>query len=408
MPTGLQIPYRRERWLVGAADVLTAPLRLRPAPRGGVPSRILLMRLERIGDLLMVIDAIAALRAALPEAAIDLAVGSWNRDLAALIPGIRTLHVVDVPWLARDGGGDSAATLVRRARAWRGQYDLVVNFEPDIRSNALAWLSGARRRIGYWTGGGGAFLTDRLAYEPGAHVADNAARLIDTALERIGRLRVSASASQGGVESPRLVPPPEARARAAALLASGPGPTAQGPSQDPTSRRIGVHVSGGRESKQWHLDRFAAVAAELARRYHATIVLTGSTADRPMVDTVKRALAGTPLVDAAGAFDLPTLAALLASLDVLVTGDTGPMHLAAAMGTPVVALFGPSDSRRYGPRGSPHRVLRVDLWCSPCGQVRLPPVRCRGHVPECMDGIDVARVVHAAGELLKPDPTPGI
>ena len=112
MPTGLQIPYRRERWLVGAADVLTLPLRLRPRPRGGVPSRILLLRLERIGDLLMVVDAIAALRAALPDAAIDLAVGSWNRDLAALIPGIRTLHVLDVPWLARDGGGDSAATLV--------------------------------------------------------------------------------------------------------------------------------------------------------------------------------------------------------------------------------------------------------------------------------------------------------
>jgi len=404
MPTGLQIPYRRERWIVGAADALTWPLRLRPRPRGGVPSRILLLRLERIGDLLMVVDAIADLRAALPDAAIDLAVGSWNRDLAALIPGIRTLHVLDVPWLARDGGGDSPATLVRRARAWRGQYDLVVNFEPDIRSNALAWLTGARRRFGYWTGGGGSFLTDRLAYEPGEHVADNAARLVATVLERSHVAPVPFPAASW----PRLRPPPEALARAAALLASGPGPTAQGRSQNATAPRIGVHVSGGRESKQWHLDRFAAVAAELARRHHATIVLTGSTADRPMVDTVKRSLAGVPLVDAAGAFDLPTLAALLASLDLLVTADTGPMHLAAAMGTPVVALFGPSDPRRYGPRGSPHRVLRVDLWCSPCGQVRLPPVRCRGHVPECMDGIDVARVVHAAGELLEPDPTTAI
>jgi ADP-heptose:LPS heptosyltransferase len=392
MPTGLQIPYRRERWLVGAADVLTAPLRLRRRPRGGPPARILLLRLERIGDLLMVLDAMAALRAALPQATIDLAVGSWNRDLAALIPGLRQVHVLDVPWLARDGGGDSAGTLARRARAWRGQYDLVINFEPDIRSNALAWLSGAPRRFGYWTGGGGAFLTDALAYEPGEHVADNALRLVRTALERSG---VSPAGSEGAV-SGRLQPPPEARARAAALLASAAGP------------RIGVHVSGGRESKQWHLDRFAAVAAELARRHRATIVLTGSAADRPMVDAVKRALAGVPVVDAAGAFDLPTLAALLASLDVLVTGDTGPMHLAAVMGTPVVALFGPSDPRRYGPRGSRHRVLRVDLYCSPCGQVRLPPARCRGHVPNCMDGIAVARVVTAAEELLKIAETGGI
>jgi ADP-heptose:LPS heptosyltransferase len=386
MPAGLQSPYRRERWLVGAADALTLPLRLGRRPRGGVPARILLLRLERIGDLLMVLDAIAALRAALPQAAIDLAVGSWNRDLAALIPGIRAVHELDVPWLSRDDRGHSAIALARRARAWRGHYDLVINFEPDIRSNALAWLSGTPRRIGYWTGGGGAFLTERLAYEPAEHVADNALRLVQTALKQSG----GASASAAAPPARRLQPPPEARAHAAALLAGAAAP------------RIGVHVSGGRESKQWHLDRFAAVAAELATRHRATIVLTGSTADRPMVDAVKRALSGVPVVDAAGAFDLPTLAALLASLDLLVTGDTGPMHLAAAMGTPVVALFGPSDPRRYGPRGSPHRVLRVDLPCSPCGQVRLPPARCRGHVPDCMDGIDVARVVRAAAELLAP------
>ena len=74
-------------------------------------------------------------------------------------------------------------------------------------------------------------------------------------------------------------------------------------------------------------------------------------------------------------------------LDVLVTGDTGPMHLAAAWARRVVALFGPSNPRRYGPLGDAQRVLRVDLPCSPCGQVRLPPERCRGHVPDCMDGI---------------------
>jgi ADP-heptose:LPS heptosyltransferase len=87
-----------------------------------------------------------------------------------------------------------------------------------------------------------------------------------------------------------------------------------------------------------------------------------------------------------------------------VTSDTGPMHLAAAVGTPLVALFGPSDPRRYGPVGSEAHVLRVDLPCSPCGQVRLPPERCRGHVPDCMDGIQVAAVVGAATALLDKSP----
>jgi ADP-heptose:LPS heptosyltransferase len=119
-----------------------------------------------------------------------------------------------------------------------------------------------------------------------------------------------------------------------------------------------------------------------------------------MVDAVTAQLTGVPIVNVTGALDLVDLAGLLAELDLLVTSDTGPMHVASAVGTPLVALFGPADPRRYGPRGPHHRVLRVDLPCSPCGQVRLPPERCRGHVPDCMDGVQVAVVTSAAIELL--------
>jgi ADP-heptose:LPS heptosyltransferase len=380
----LQIPYRGRRWLVGAADVALTPLRWRRAATPVPPRRILLLRLERIGDLLMTLDAIAAVRAAAPEATIDLAVGSWNRDLAALIPGISQLHVVDVPWLARDERGDSMRTLIARARAWRGRYDLVVVFEPDIRTNLLAWLTGARQRVGYWTGGGGALLTDAAAYEPAAHVSENAARLVARAI-----LGAGATAADGAAAT--LVPPDDARRRAAATLEAASG------------RRIGIHVSGGRDSKQWHLDRFARTAQELAARHDATIIFTGSAADRPMVQAVLSAASGVRAIDVSGSLDLPALAALLSSLDVLITGDTGPMHLAAAVGTPVVALFGPSDPRRYGPVGAGHEVLRVQLPCSPCGQVRLPPARCRGHVPDCMAGIEVERVTAAVDRVLSRD-----
>jgi ADP-heptose:LPS heptosyltransferase len=115
---------------------------------------------------------------------------------------------------------------------------------------------------------------------------------------------------------------------------------------------------------------------------------------------VKTQLGDVPVIDAAGRLDLPGLAALLARLDVFVTSDTGPMHLAAAMGTAVVALFGPSHPARYGPIARRQRIVRVDLPCSPCGQVRLPPHRCRGHVPDCMDGITVDTVAAAAADLL--------
>jgi ADP-heptose:LPS heptosyltransferase len=381
----LQIYEPRERTLVGLADVAIAPVGWLRRWRRRSPTpvrRVLLMRLERIGDLLMILEAISDARAAWPDAEIDLAVGSWNVPIARLIPEISRLEVADAPWLARPESPASHAALINRAREWRRRrYDVVVNFEPDIRSNLLAWISGAPRRYGYWTGGGGAFLTDATPYVPASHVSVNARQLVARAAGRPEPVAPRLS----GI---RVIPPPAADAAAARLLAGRRGPF------------IGVHASGGRESKQWHLDRFAAVARRLAESRGATIVLTGTPADRPLVDTVRRGLDGVPVIDAGGALELPELGALLARLDLFITGDTGPMHLAAAVGTPLVALFGPSNPLRYGPLGTRQRVLRIDLPCSPCGRVRLPPERCRGHVPDCLDGIAVETVVRAALELL--------
>jgi len=350
----------------------------------------LLLRLERIGDLLMTLDAMALVRATWPDAHIDLVVGSWNAPLARLISGIDEVMTMDVPWLAREGAGQRWPELVSRARAMKAtRYDLVVNFEPDIRSNILAWLTGARRRAGYWTGGGGPLLTQAETFDPSAHVGVNAERLIRTAAGAAG----GAHDTHGRTRA-RIQVPEAAVVRVRALTAGLGHPL------------IGVHVSGGRESKQWHLDRFADVARRLAKERGAAIVLTGAPADSPMVATVAAKLADIPVLDTAGTLDIVELAALLQTLDVFVTSDTGPMHLAAAVDTPVVALFGPADPRRYGPRAINERILRVDLPCSPCGQVRLPPERCRGHVPDCMDGISVAMVVAAASDLIDRLPQP--
>ena len=114
----LQIPNSRERAIVRAADVVLRPLGWFHRPMSDRPvRRVLLLRLERIGDLLMVLDAIADARAAWPDAEIDLAVGSWNVPIARLIPGISTIQTADVPWLARDGGGDGWSALIGKARA---------------------------------------------------------------------------------------------------------------------------------------------------------------------------------------------------------------------------------------------------------------------------------------------------
>ncbi|MEP6593915.1 MAG: glycosyltransferase family 9 protein, partial [Acidobacteriota bacterium] len=147
-------------------------------------------------------------------------------------------------------------------------------------------------------------------------------------------------------------------------------------------------------------ERFAEVARRLAAT-GATIVLTGAPGDRPLVDAVRRTLPDERVIDVAGAVDLLTLAAMLERLDVLITGDTGPMHLAVAVGTPVVAVFGPSDPARYAPRGASDCVVRVDLPCSPCNRIRLPPARCVGHTPDCLEQVSTDRVFAAAKAILQ-------
>jgi ADP-heptose:LPS heptosyltransferase len=182
--------------------------------------------------------------------------------------------------------------------------------------------------------------------------------------------------------------PARAREEASRRLAEGHGPL------------VGVHVSGGRAVKQWAPERFAEVARRVVECRGATVVLTGSSGDRSLVESVKEALPQGTVIDVAGHVDLLTLAAILERVELLVTGDTGPMHLAVAVRTPVLAVFGPSDPVRYAPLGPGDRVIRVDLPCAPCNRIRRPPARCTGHIPDCLGSIGADRVFTAAVSML--------
>jgi ADP-heptose:LPS heptosyltransferase len=377
-----RISDRRERALVAAADALLWPAamarRLRRR-RTTPPRRVLCCRLERIGDLLMTLPALAVLREALPGAAIDLVAGSWNREIAAAIPGLSRVELVDAAWLARERGGAGALALRRQAAGWAGRgYDLAINFEPDIRSNIALAASGAARTVGFAGGGGAAFLDLALDYDTSAHTADNAVRLV----------RRTLNLADGPLPVATLTIPDAACEDAARRLA----PFGRAP-------RIGMHVSGGRAIKQWPEARFRDVARQLVLERGAAVVFTGSDADRRQIAQVKDALPPGRVLDLSGA-GLMTVAAVQQQLDVFVTGDTGPMHLAHAVGAPIVAVFGPSDPARYAPRGLRDRIVRVDLPCSPCNRIRRPPARCTGHTPDCLTGVETAAVLEAIDDVL--------
>jgi ADP-heptose:LPS heptosyltransferase len=387
----LQIDDRRERWMVGLADagLAVAMAALRPfgrrLPAARPPRRILLLRLERIGDLLMTWPAIAAVRRLAPDAQLDLVVGSWNRSIAPLLGHVDRIETLDARWLSRGSPAPGLSGLLGRARAWRrAGYDLAINFEGDIRTHLLMACSGAAKRVGFDMAGGGPLLTCRVPYDPSHHVADNLLRLVEHAFD--------VPAGSLPRTEHRFAAPAEAREQAKRLLDGGGR-------EEPL--HIGIQVGGGRQVKQWDPARFGELAARLAARYPARFVFTGSTEDRPLVEAaLARVPKHVPVVDVCGQVDLPTLAALLERFAVFVTGDTGPMHLAAAVGTPLVAIFGPSDPRRWGPLSSTARIVRSAVDCAPCNRIRRPPARCAGTLPDCLAAIDVDQVLEAVDRQL--------
>lgn len=348
----LQIDARRERWLVGSADLALAPIGAmgrwrRPPPAVGPPRRILLFRLERIGDLLMTREAIAAVRVRAPQAEIHLVVGSWNEDLARLGSQADRVETLDAPWLSREGTRSPLRAVGAHAARWRRDgVDLAINFEPDIRSNALIAASGARRRVGWSTGGGATFLTDALPYDPTAHTADNMQRLVERALPEVPGARPPEHGE-------RLEVSADAAARARQLL---PGHEVSGP-------LIGVNPGCGRAIKQWPVDRFAEAATTLARTERATLVFLGSHAETPITDAVQRALPDdVHSIDLVG-LPVPDLAAVLAKL----SGWSSATPARCTLPRPSTHRWWPSSVRPIRPGTHPATNTRAS--CTPTSGV---------------------------------------
>jgi heptosyltransferase-2 len=147
-------------------------------------------------------------------------------------------------------------------------------------------------------------------------------------------------------------------------------------------------------AKRWVPERYAAAGDLLARRMAARVAILGGADERPLGEAVAAAMCA-PARMLCGETTLPELVGVLSRLRVLVTNDSGPMHVAAALGVPVVAVFGPTDWRETAPVGRRHRLLREPVHCSPC-MLRECPIDHR-----CMTRISVDRVVDEARSLLE-------
>jgi len=357
------------------------PSAARPEPRD-----VLVLRLDRIGDLVMSLPALADLRSALPKARIRLAVGRWSAAIAESAP-VDEILVWSAPWVGRSSeGSESALALARRAHALaEAPPDLAIDLQGDVRASWLLWLSGARARVGYANTGGDYLLTDVIPLDETVSWVEQNRRAVAQALGRSpGEARAEIVRDADRVAADRIL------------------------AEHAIARRplVAIHPSGGRAIKQWPLERWRAVAALLQGRFGATVLITGSAADAPLAAEMARGLEPKP-VDLTGRLSVREMLGLLARLDLFLSPDTGPMHMAAAVGTPSLSVFGPSDPVRYfsggsGQSGTRHVVARHELWCAPCNLIRKPPAECAAlPAPECLDRVSVDQVVAEAVRLLR-------
>ena len=166
---------------------------------------------------------------------------------------------------------------------------------------------------------------------------------------------------------------------------------------------LAIHAGARWPTKRWPAERFAAVAAKAARRFGTTTVLVGSPDEQPLCEQLRQVIQGlapaAAVLNLAGRSTLKQLAALLRSADVVLSNDSGPMHLAAGLGTPVVGLFTCTSPVRSGPPGDQHALVATSLSCAASYRKRCP-YRGRKHLA-CLEELTTERVWQALAGVLQ-------
>jgi heptosyltransferase-2 len=388
------------------SSILVAPKQ----SEGGLhPRRILVRGTNWLGDAVMTTPALLRLREKFPDAHIALLTPEKLRDLWTNHPAVNET----IPFAS----GENVFLTGKKLRA--GKYDLALVFPNSPRSALEVWLAGIPQRIGYARPWRNFFLTSAVASRA------SAVRMHKRSVNEIKRLADTADQSRTGVSPVRAGGTPALLSNAhqiheylhlVAALGANPEPLPPTLFVTPDEieaakkkfglgeiRRPIFGLNPGAEygpAKRWPVEKFIAAAREIQNRTNCTWLIFGREADAASQRTAGilsaeqnfRQDAGSTFLNLAGKTSLRELMALLKICRVLLTNDTGPMHVAAALGTPVVVPFGSTSPELTGPGlpgDSRHRLLKSDAPCSPCF-LRECPIDFR-----CLNGISVERVVEA-------------
>ncbi len=350
--------------------------------------RVLVIKLRHHGDVLLAAPVISALKRVAPQCEVDALVYADTASMLQGHPALTQLHLIDRGWKRQGLRRQTAAEwrLIQALRARR--YDLVVHLSVHTRGAWLVrllrprWSVAPRFRPGFWAKSFTHFYPAQ---------SDPLRHTVESNLDSLRALGIEPTPADKQVT---LVPGAEAAARVANLLVQH-GLTAGG--------FIHVHAASRWAFKCWPAERVAALCDALATKGWPLVLTSAPDANElALIADIRaardrNAAAPAPTVDLSGQLSLKELAALTAKAKLFVGVDSAPMHMAAAMGTPVVAIFGPSGDLEWGPWGEGHRVVASNTHpCRPCGMAGCNDSK----LSACLTTLPVAQVLAACEELL--------
>jgi lipopolysaccharide heptosyltransferase II len=345
--------------------------------------RILAVRLDTIGDVLMTTPAIRALRHSVAGRSVTLLTSAPGAAIASMIPEIAEVLVFDPAWMKHTPprrGPEAEAAIIRELR--RRKFDAAAIFtvysQSPLPAALLCHLAGIPRRLAHCRENPYQLLTDWVPEpEPENGVRHEVRRQLDLVAE-IG------SATADDTLSLKVPALPQRRALKALATAG----------IDASRPWLIIHPGATAASRRYPPERFAVVARHLALSEGMQIVFTGTESEQPLVHAIRVAM-GAPSATLAGALDLPDFCGLIAAAPVLVSNNSGPVHIAAATGTPVVDLYALTNPQ-HTPWEVPHRVLSHDVPCAFCYKSTCP----KGH-HQCLRLVEPEEVVGAVLQLLR-------
>jgi len=381
-----KIPTRRKRLTAAGVNYIvetaTAPNRLLAGKRARFDEfrfppihRLLILRTDGVGDLVLSGMALEAIRERFPEAHIVLAAASWSYDLAINIDAVNEVIILNAPWIVSDASYNNLKSSLRQIKS--NNFDMAIDLRGDFRNILMIKWLGIPLRLGFDLTGCGCLLT---------HVIPSDAEMHE--LVRISQVgKTLGVADTDNLRGRVWIRHDDRRSVEKYLSSCGIGGG---------NIVVAVHVAARWPGRQWLAQRYAAICDRLVDRYGCTVVLTGSKADRPQANEVARLMKNGAIIEA-GSLSLMEFAAFLERCDLFVGVDSGPMHMAAAVETPVVALFGAALAKYLQPLGSMDHVVtrQADFKCSPCAQTE-----CLMPEASCMHAIQTDDVWQAISEIL--------